>query len=257
MSNPLHVHVPWRLLESTLPFLIERGLQPEVAFQGTDLDRAPAASLDNAGRALAAAGLAVSVHAPFHDLNPGALEPLVAEATRRRFLQTLEAADRLGARLVVFHPGFERWKYGGKDQLWLEQALRFWPPFIDRASRQGCAMALENVFERKPTPLATLLAELDSPVLGHCFDVGHWHLFCSLSMDEWFFALGSRTIHLHLHDNFGRADDHLPVGEGSIDFGALFAQVGALAARPSMTLEAHDRPALLRSLAGVAPFLIR
>jgi sugar phosphate isomerase/epimerase len=257
MAERLHVHVPWPLMEANLPFLIERRLQPEVAFSGPDLDGIDGDALESVGRALAQAGLAVTVHGPFHDLNPGGLEPLVVEVTRRRFTQTLQAADRLGARLVVFHPGFDRWKYGGRNHLWLEGNLRFWPPLIEQAARQRCILALENIFEPAPTTLAALMDEIDSPWLGHCFDVGHWALFADLSLPAWFDVLGRRTRHLHLHDNFGQADDHLAVGEGTIDFATLFQLVETLGSPPSMTLEAHDRTTLLRSLAGIAPFIHR
>jgi endonuclease IV len=87
--------------------------------------------LEHVAERFRSAGLSITVHAPFFDLNPGALDPYVFEATAIRCRQTLAAADRLGARLVVFHPGYEFWKYGGKDQLWLDASLEFWPPIIE------------------------------------------------------------------------------------------------------------------------------
>jgi sugar phosphate isomerase/epimerase len=249
MSERLHVHVPARQLEETLPFLLDRRLQPEVAFKGPDLDELPGTRLREAGRRLAAAGLAVTVHAPFHDLNPGALEPLVHEVTRHRLTQTLAAATQLGARLVVVHPGYDPWKYGGQDHLWLEQSLAFWPPLLSEAGAAGIVLAAENIFEVHPRLLAALLDRLDSPFFGHCFDVGHWRLFAgAVPLPEWFAVLGRRTVHLHLHDNRGAADDHLPIGEGDIDFPTLFRLVAELPDAPSMTLEAHSREALLRSM---------
>lgn len=254
MTDRLHVHVPFPQLAATLPFLLERRLQPEIAFKGPDLDLLTPAALQKVGGRLASAGLAVTVHAPFMDLNPAALEPLVLEVTRCRFEQTLDAADRLGARLVVFHPGYDPWKYGGMDHLWLEQNLRFWPPLLERATQAGCVLAMENIFEVRPDTLATLLNGLDSPLFGHCFDIGHWRLFSKVTLSDWFAALGPRLVHLHLHDNRGERDDHLPVGEGDIDFAALFNLVGSLAKPPTMTLEAHSREALLRSLAATLPY---
>lgn len=255
MPERLHVHVPYQQLEASFPFLLERRLQPEIAFKGPDLDRLSPKALRETGRRLAAAGLAVTVHAPFMDLNPGALEPLVLAATRRRFEQSLDAADSLGARLVVFHPGYDPWKYGGQDHLWLEQNQLFWPPLLERAARAGCTMALENIFEVRPGTLADLLDSIDSPLLGHCFDVGHWHLFSEVSLADWLAALGPRLSHLHLHDNFGKRDEHLPVGEGGIDFSTLFSLLAFLPQPPTMTLEAHSQEALLRSLNAVVPRL--
>ncbi len=256
MPDRLHVHLPYRLLEENLPFLLSEGLQPEVAFQGTDLDTLDPGALNRMADTLREAGRLVTVHAPFMDLNPGALDPLVRDATTRRCRQTLEACRLLGADLAVFHPGYERWRYAGQVGLWLEPCLSFWPPLLEIAATQGCRMALENVFDEEPGPLEELLGRLDSPHLGHCFDVGHWRLFGSVSLEEWFDRLGDRILHLHLHDNTGQGDDHRPVGEGDIDFSALFRRVRSLPSPPSMTLEAHDKERLLRSRAGIAPFLL-
>jgi sugar phosphate isomerase/epimerase len=257
MSERLHVHLPYRNLEAGLPLVLEQGLQPEIAFRGTDLDTASLQELRGLGRRLADAGLAVTVHGPFHDLNPGALEPLVWQATRQRFLQTLEAAAALQAQLVVFHPGYEHWKYGGQDHLWLEQNLLFWPLLLVVARQAGIQIAVENIFETSPATLLALFQAFPQADFGHCFDVGHWQLFADTSLADWFAALGPRLLHLHLHDNHGAADDHLPVGEGVIDFAALFSLVRNLPRTPSMTLEAHDQEALQRSLFAVAPFLRR
>lgn len=251
MSERLHVHVPWRRLDEAMPMLLGEGLQPEIAFKAADLDDLDSRQLRRAAQRLSRAGLRVSLHAPFADLNPGALEPLVLTATEKRFRQTLDVADALGARMIVFHPGFDRWKYGGLDHLWLEQNLDFWPPMVEHAARIDCPMALENIFEERPDTLVRLLAAIDSHWLGHCFDVGHWHLFGKVSLDDWFAALGPRIVHLHLHDNRGRGDDHLPPGDGKIDFDALYAHLRRLDAAPTLTLEIHKPADLLRAVARI------
>ena len=125
------------------------------------------------------------------------------------------------------------------------------------ARQAGIKIAVENIFETVPATLVALFQAFPQADFGHCFDVGHWQLFADTSLADWFAALGPRLLHLHLHDNHGAADDHLPVGEGVIDFAALFSLVRNLPRTPSMTLEAHDQEALQRSLVAVAPFLRR
>ncbi|PLX97715.1 MAG: AP endonuclease [Desulfuromonas sp.] len=248
MVNPLHVTIPYRQLEELLPILLERQLQPEIGFRGEDLDQLDPELVERAAAAFTAAGLNVSIHAPFFDLNPGAIEPYVFEATAIRFRQTLAAASRFGARTIVFHPGYEYWKYGGMDHLWLNASLDFWPAIIDLAEQFEINLALENIFETHPGTLRDLLDQIDSPRLGHCFDVGHWRLFAKSSLDEWFTTLGHRIVHLHLHDNTGKGDEHRPIGEGDINFTDLFARVDQLESSPTMTLEAHTPDDLDRSL---------
>ncbi|MHB1398522.1 MAG: sugar phosphate isomerase/epimerase family protein [Trichloromonadaceae bacterium] len=255
MYKGVHGRLPARLLATELGFYLEQQIAPEIAFSCRELDDLSTAQLLAVGRELAAAELAVTVHAPFHDLNPGALDPLVTAVTRKRIEQTLSAAECLGARLMVVHPGFDRWRYQGLEQLWLEASSRFWQPLLPQAAGQNCLLALENIFDHQPEPLATLLEQLNSPWLVHCFDVGHWQLFSRTPLADWFHRLGPRIAHLHLHDNRGDADAHLPVGAGSIDFGQLFRLVQTLPRHPSMTCEALGHQDLLTSLAAVVRLL--
>ena len=255
MSERLHVTIPYRQLDELLPMVLERRLQPEIGFKGPDLDQLDPELIDRAHAELTEAGLAVTVHAPFFDLNPGAIEPYVFEATAIRFRQTLAAASRLGARTVVFHPGYEYWKYGGMDHLWLDASLQFWPTIIELAEEYEITLALENIYETHPGTLHDLLERIDSPRLGHCFDVGHWRLFSDTPLADWFDVLGHRIVHLHLHDNTGEGDEHRPIGEGDIDFEELFRLVGTVENSPTMTLEAHTLEELERTLVSVQKFL--
>lgn len=255
MHDLLHIHLPLRTLKKRIKWLLRHRLQPEIACQGAELDSCDHKTLKSFGSRLADEGLRVTIHAPFFDLNPGSHDPGIEAITRKRFHQTLDVADSLGAKLIVFHPGFDRWRYEKQPELWHEKSLDFWPPMIERAEQIECVMTLENIFEDSPDTLATLLNQLDSPWLGHCFDVGHWKLFSETSIDQWFDTLGHHTRHIHLHDNRGKIDDHLPIGQGIIDFDALFAQIVQLSSPPSMTLEAHNLRDLKKSLLAVQPFL--
>lgn len=255
MRSNLFVHVPYGKLQESLPYLLENGLQPEVAFKGEDLDRLQPEVAENLGSELFRAGLQVTIHGPFHDLNSGALDPAVRQITESRYSQVLEAARLLGAKLIVLHPGYEHWRYGGVPNLWLQPNYNFWPPLLEIAEKQGQVIALENIFETAPDTLVTLLDRLDHPCFGHCFDVGHWNLFSKTEMAVWFDRLGHRTVHLHLHDNYGDADAHLPLGKGDIDLESVFLLAGRLNPRPSMTLEAHTRADLETSLAAFPGFL--
>lgn len=256
MPEQLHVHIPFSQFDRHFPLLQKHRLQPEIAFKWPDLDPSQHPAVKQAGRQLAEEGLAVTVHAPFMDLNPGAIEPLVREATYQRWMQTLEVAELLQARLVVLHPGFDRWRYGGQSQPWIDACLEFFPPILEQAARQQCLLVLENIFEETPETLVAVLKQLDSPWLGHCFDAGHWNLFAKQSMEQWFASLAPWIRHLHVHDNFGDRDAHMAVGEGDIDFDKLFKLVAKLKNTPTVTLEIHDCDGLLRCVDTVKPLLI-
>jgi sugar phosphate isomerase/epimerase len=248
-TDRLYAHLPWLRCHEFLPRILDFGLAPEIAFRGPELDDLPATDLTTVARLLADTGRRPTVHAPFFDLSPGAMEPMVRKITLHRLTQALQAAGTLGAHLMVVHPGYDRWRYPKLASTWVEQAASTFTPLLVLAEQFDCRLALENIYEDTPGTLTALVERLGSPWFGHCFDIGHWRLFGSTPQTEWLAAIASRLLHLHLHDNRGENDDHLPVGEGSIDFTPLFNRLATLPAPPSITLEAHDPDELRRSLA--------
>jgi len=253
----LHAHLPWPRRAEFLQRILDLGLAPEIAFKGPDLDGLASAELAGWSRRIARTGRRPTVHAPFFDLSPGAMEPMVREITLQRLTQALQAAARLGAHLMVVHPGYDRWRYPKLAALWTEQAAATFTPLLKAAEPLDCRLALENIYEDTPATLTALVGRLDSPWLGHCFDIGHWRLFGSTGQTEWLAAIAPRLLHLHLHDNRGQNDDHLPVGEGIIDYAPLMNLLNETAPPPSITLEAHNPEELQRSLANLGNLLPR
>jgi sugar phosphate isomerase/epimerase len=76
-------------------------------------------------------------------------------------------------------------------------------------------IAVENIFERSLHLKAPHGRIVVSPNFGICVDAGHLRVFSKVDMEEWF-AVGPRIAGAS-HDNHGKHDDHLPLGEGSID----------------------------------------
>jgi sugar phosphate isomerase/epimerase len=255
MPSALFVHVPYPQLAENLTYLTERRLNPEVFFSAEALDSLIPEQAESCAATLAAHGLACTIHTPFMDLNPGSEELLLREATRHRFRQVIAAAAILNPRVMVFHPGYDRWRYGEKQNVWLRHSLDTWSEVLALTEPIGCTVAVENIFEEEPSTLLTLLEEVNHPRFRHCFDVGHWNLFHAVGLDEWFAALGPWIAESHIHDNRGRRDDHAPIGEGSIDFPRFFDLMTRHAPDAAWTIEAHNRPCLERALTAIAPWL--
>ncbi|PLX72516.1 MAG: hypothetical protein C0614_13830 [Desulfuromonas sp.] len=181
-SLRLGAHLPWSRKSEFLNQILVLGLAPEVAFKGPDLDILEPSELDDLGRIVADKGLRPTVHAPFFDLNPGALDPLIRTATHQRLSQTFDAAARINAKVMVVHPGFDRWRYPNLDEVWTANACDFFMPYLAQAEAYDCRLALENIYEETPATLVALVDHLSSDYFGHCFDIGHWHLFAKLSL---------------------------------------------------------------------------
>jgi sugar phosphate isomerase/epimerase len=254
-NNTVYAHVPYALIKLHLDDIVGKRLNPEISFSCDALDSVIPEELAAHAGILAANELKTTIHGPFMDLNPGSLDPLVRQATMHRFTQVFDAAEIIRPSIIVFHPGYDRWRYGESRQKWLDNSVDFWRKLLVRAERIGCTIAIENIFEEEPSTLRSLFEAIDSPLFCHCFDVGHWNLFAKVSLDDWFAELGGYIAEAHLHDNNGTKDDHLPVGEGEIDFYALFALLKRHAPHAVYTLEAHSREYLERAQKNLSVYL--
>jgi len=239
------VHVPYARVGEYLEFIKEHRINLEIFFRAQDLAdlskddlREMIDKFDHSPT--------FTIHAPFMDLSPAAIDNGVREVTRDRFAQVLDAAEVIKPKAIVFHSGYEKWKYGHNVDIWLERSLDMWPEFIRRATDIGAKIAIENIFEDAPDNLKLLMEELASEHCGICFDTGHMNIFSSVPLKDWLDALGSYIVELHLHDNQGDRDAHLPVGDGTFDFDALF---GALKGKDLIrTVEATSVGDVLKSL---------
>lgn len=240
-----HVHVPFEKIQNYLSFIKANRLDLEIYFSSTALDSLSSLDIGNILKVLDY-GPSLSIHAPFMDLSPGAVDSLVREATLRRFLHILEISEILKPKAVVFHSGYEKWKYALHMELWLEKSLLTWEPLNRRAAEVGVKIAIENIFEDEPANLLMLVEAMNSDNFGICFDTGHFNLFSKVPLEEWVSPLKRYIVELHLHDNDKSSDQHLPVSEGIFDFRNFFNLLGDKEC--IHTLEAHSTDSVLKSM---------
>jgi sugar phosphate isomerase/epimerase len=255
LLRQVQVNIPFGMLCKNLDSIIISGLQPEIYFNGEVLDHLEGQKAQRVAEKLRQKGTAITFHAPFMDLNPGAVDEKIREVTVFRFRQVMDLVPWFQPRTIVFHPGYDRFCYDGDVDLWLEKSLLTWRPLVEQAIPLGVRLAIENVFEENPSILKRLFTALDTPAIGYCLDAGHGHLFSEVPLEAWVEDLGPWLIETHLHDNLGSRDEHLPIGHGKIDFKALFGALGRKGLKPIHTIEPHQVEHLVPTLEGLAPFL--
>lgn len=253
--EPVHVHIPYGKLRDYLELIRKRKYDLEIYMPATVLGQLERADLevllDNLDW-----GPKLTLHAPFMDLNPGAVDPMVRSATQMRFKQVLSVAAVLKPRAVVFHAAYDRWRYAGKRELWLENSMETWPRVLESAWKiDGMRVAVENVFDEDPEALGMLIERINDPRFGFCFDTGHFNLFSTVPMEAWFERLGKHLVEVHLHDNSGSDDAHKALGTGTIDFARFFRLLRECSASPVYTLEAHDAEDIEPSLGAIRAYM--
>jgi len=159
----------------------------------------------------------------------------------------MDLAEKIGPRQIVFHPGFDEFRFSFREELWLENSLRVWGELLETARRVKTRICLENVFDTRPDHLARLREKLGKD-LGFCLDIGHFLIFSRVPLAQWLDAFADGLIEFHLHDNDGHRDLHQPVGEGTFDFRALCRQVEIRGLDPVVVLEHHSHEDTGRSL---------
>lgn len=145
-------------------------------------------------------------------------------------LAEVELAHRFGIKTVVMHISS-----GDNPPPQNRKGLYRIEKIASSCEKHGVVLCLENL--RRLDYLEYVFEEINDYDLKFCFDSGHanymtqnisrfpWHLF------------GPRLYCLHLNDNNGLKDQHLPPLMGSIDWGALMKTLVCYNANMNMTLE--------------------
>lgn len=171
---------------------------------------------------------------------PSEGDPFDIEAIERvlgpRIRTLIELAARLDIPLYTQHLWLEP---RFVDQAVIQRKIEVLKTLSDYAAQQGLIFCLENLSEHAAH---LRLAFVRAPSLGLTLDIGHGQI---LSQSNASFALidqfADRIKHVHVHDNFGgdtpEDDLHLPIGEGVVDFRAVFRALTTTCYNATVTLE--------------------
>lgn len=156
-----------------------------------------------------------SIHGCFGDLNPGSFDPMVRGVAKNRFELSLNTAYQLQVSHLVLHLGYV--PCTSPVGLWLKRCTGFWQDFL-KGRPKGISYHVENMLELEPALLADFIDALSGCPVDANLDVGHAHCNSKADVLKWVEVLGKRIGYVHLHDNNGKEDEHLGIGEGSIPF---------------------------------------
>jgi sugar phosphate isomerase/epimerase len=251
----VQVHIPYITLLESLEEVAADGINPEVFISGDVLEEAFTDDLSLISDTLGEGGLRITMHGPYMGLNPGSADEKKREHTVEVYGMALEAASFLGPVNMVLHAGYDERRFNGDVDLWLYQSLKTWPDVVSEAERLGITIVAENIFEKDPATLKLLVREIDSPNFRLCIDSGHLNLFSEVGPEVWFGEIGEFVAEVHLHDNGGKVDEHLPIGEGTIDFDDFFSNLKKYADNPVYTIEPHGEDGVRRGLEAIKRFL--
>lgn len=158
-------------------------------------------------------------HGAFLDVTVFSDDAKILEASDYRVEQSLSIAEELGAKAVIFHtnyiPNFNLESY---RQGFVDRNYEYWSRKLEKYS--SLRIYMENMFDTDWTLLARLAERFMSQErFGVCFDYAHAHVFGDVEdIDGWVNGLAPYVRHLHINDNDLKADLHLALGDGQINW---------------------------------------
>lgn len=181
--------------------------------------------------------LEYSVHSTFVEINIAHLNPGLQEESIRQVKSCIKFAGDIGAKRVIIHAGLMPLiprsisedtieKFGIKDvrKMFLGVSKSRLADLQKYANEFGTLLCVENMhydFEFCNTIEEHLFILEDNYAV---FDIGH----ANITGDPVKFAekIRHKIRYVHVHDNNGKEDEHLPPGEGNIDFEKVISIIG-------------------------------
>jgi sugar phosphate isomerase/epimerase len=182
-------------------------------------------------RAVADCGLDLVCHLPTF-VSHADLTARIREASVAESLEALEIASALAARRVVLHPGAFVGLGGIVRDLSRQYAVESLGRILKRAGELGIPVGLENMFSRAgllitPEDFAPVMDAF--PSLGITLDIGHANIQGGTDRTLSFIRrYPSRIAHIHASDNWGRRDDHLPIGAGTVGYPRIVQELKSI-----------------------------
>lgn len=179
---------------------------------------------------------------------------LVSEGRERRIdllLRAVRIAARIEAEAVSIWSGAPDPAAGGKE------TRRRLLDGLGEICREGERLGVGIAFEPEPGMIVDSLSRFDdlraaiaSPVLGLTLDVGHAHCTEGEPIPSIIRRYGDAIRNVHIEDARGRVHEHLPFGEGEIDFPPILEALREIRYRGLVSVElsrhSHDAPAQAR-----------
>jgi sugar phosphate isomerase/epimerase len=200
---------------------------------------------DDIARALERCDLGLICHLPTF-ISTADLTDSLREASVKEVLKSLEVAATLQPYKVVLHPSY----IAGLGHFVPEQtksyAMKSLGTIVERAHQLGLCLCLENMFPKaqwlvEPEDFAEVLEKF--PTINLTLDTGHAHIDDREQKRAVDFVqcFPERIAHIHASDNFGKEDNHLPVGAGTVDFQRICRALKEMGYSDTVTLEVFSK----------------
>ena len=168
-----------------------------------------------------------TIHPPAWDINLTSENKAIREASFSQYKKAIEFANMIQAEHVVIHPGF-CFSPVFDRRLAQQRAADYINQLCEFAKHLNVKLAIENVGYNGSSiftqdEFTSFLENIDETA-EYLLDIGHANLN-GWDIPQVIKNTKDRLIALHIHDNNGTGDDHLPIGEGTVQWQEIFKAI--------------------------------
>ena len=219
-----------------LKFAAENGFdafEVDIYFPTVDLDNWNWNEIEALKEISRDAEIEISVHAAYYELNMAAFLKGIKEESVRYINKSIDFCHELGGEVITVHSGEFTYDVPPGASVDTDPLMKIqWDHNIESLKRinayaesKGITLCLENLGWNEVAQSFEDMLKIRDEVgdtLQFTLDIGHARLTSEGGVEEGFRVLGDNIRHIHFTDNYGKEDDHLPIGEGNTDYSKFF-----------------------------------
>ena len=186
-------------------------------------------------------------HGAFFDVIPFSLDERIKEISDLRIQQSIAAAEKVGARAVVFHTNYNPFLNSESYiNSFVETNAAYWGHVLRQ--HKNISIYLENMFDTSPDIMERIAERLcTNENFGICLDYAHASL-SPIHPKSWAMTLGKYVKHVHINDNDCVSDLHLAWGAGKIDTMEFYRCYEKYMSSATILVETNAKENILASL---------
>jgi len=220
----------------TLKFAAENGFdafEVDIYFPTVDLDNWNWNEIEALKEISRDAEIEISVHAAYYEINIAAFLKGIRAESVRYINKSIDFCHELGGEVITVHPGEFTYDVPPGASVDADPLMKIqWDHNIESLKRinayaesKGITLCLENLGWNEVAQSFEDMLKIRDEVgdtLQFTLDIGHARINSEGGVEEGFRVLGDNIRHIHFTDNYGKEDDHLPIGEGDTDYSSFF-----------------------------------
>jgi hypothetical protein len=155
------------------------------------------------------------VDGPYIDMSPATQDLDIFEIVKRKVLNAIHEAHRLGAKEIIFLSNYiPNINISFYDDDFLQKSISFWKHMIKHS--KDITISLCNTFEHNPKMMLDIYYGISSKRFSLAFDMGHALAYATIDLNAFYEQIKPYIHTVYIHSNDQKSDAHLSILKGNL-----------------------------------------